>query len=127
MIIHNLTDRNVPYNQTRTPRKLRLRGKVIEPGQSVEFKDNVPLSEFAGWITSNMVSVDSLPPWYQEARAAEQDAKNSSMAEKKAAATAKATKEFESVEEIEPVIEVAIDEDNDSTQQVSSKRRSKRG
>jgi hypothetical protein len=118
MIIHNLTDRNVPYKPERKPRSLRLRGKIIEPGRSQEYKDTISIAEFSSWISDNMVSVDSLPAWYQEERANEQDKKTSSMATKKAEATAVAVSKVEKPAEDQELIDGLS---------YSSKKKTKRG
>ena len=69
MIIYNLTDKKPPWERSeRTPNKVKIRGVTILPGHSKELSD-FPLRQVTGLINAHTISVDSVPRWYQEAKA----------------------------------------------------------
>ena len=69
MLIHNLTDCTPPNKPARVARKLKIAGVVIEAGKSAEVPDSVRTASFAGFITSNEVSIGMQPDWYRKAKA----------------------------------------------------------
>ena len=58
MRIFNLSDETPPYKPERKARTLKIRGVKIEAGGSSEVPDSVPISEFSGLVSTNMVSID---------------------------------------------------------------------
>jgi len=74
MIVYNLTDMTPPYRKARKPVDLKVAGVEIPPGRSGEVPDHrLQVADISGWITSMMVSIDSLPEWYQAERRKKQD------------------------------------------------------
>lgn len=68
MRIFNLSDETPPYKPERKARTLKIRGVKIEAGGSSEVPDSVPISEFSGLVSTNMVSIDYVPQWYTKAK-----------------------------------------------------------
>ena len=75
MIIYNLTDVAPFSDEGRTPTKLKVMGRVIAPGKSVEMLDGTKMM-CPGFVQRGMISVDSLPPWYQAAKEERRHAEN---------------------------------------------------
>jgi len=64
MIVFNLTD-SAPPRKPLNPLNLRVFGKVLRPGEHLEFPDDSPLAKISGWVYSGRVSVDLIPSWYK--------------------------------------------------------------
>jgi len=68
---YNLTDKTTPdmraCKRARAPKDLLVDGKVIKPGQSAEISDGFRLGDVASLLSTDALSVDQLPAWYQAA------------------------------------------------------------
>lgn len=66
MIIYNLTDAAPMSEPGRKAQKIKVRGTVIEPGKHVEVSDLTRIPH--GLVQQKLISVNSVPGWYQKAR-----------------------------------------------------------
>ena len=68
MRIFNLTDMKPPFRPgPADPRVIRVSSYPIHPGNHRDLPDNIPLSSFSGLVRRGLISVGSLPEWYQKA------------------------------------------------------------
>lgn len=68
MIIYNLTDIAPSFDKGRRAAPVKVMGRVIEPGKSIELPDGMKI-RCPGLIQQGRISVDSIPPWYEKSRA----------------------------------------------------------
>jgi hypothetical protein len=118
MIVYNLTDMTPPYRKARKAMPLKVAGVEIPPGKSGDIPDHrLQVADISGWITSMMVSIDSLPEWYQAGRRKKQD--------KAVAPKVNKLEEVKKVAKVEEPVKSEPDEDDIDTAEITPKAKSK--
>lgn len=71
--VYNLTDRCRPFGMDRQPKTLCIGTIEIPPGGFAQIEDDFPVNTIAGLIQQDMLSIDSIPKWYESCRQLEMD------------------------------------------------------
>ena len=71
--IYNISDVPSPkmalLKKARLPKTFRVGSEMVEPGRYIDVHDSFPLRTIAGLLEDEVLSVGSLPKWYQPKKA----------------------------------------------------------
>lgn len=68
MKVFNLTDRQHPDGRPCRPKPVMIAGRMIKPGESVDFPPSFNASTVAGLCQRGVISLLDLPRWYTAAK-----------------------------------------------------------